>query len=58
MRAAPSISFRILCVVAALASTIVFAIGTYVNINDEEIAFLPATVSIPGLEVLVGTFCI
>ena len=49
-------SFRILCVVAALASTLVFAIGTYENVNDEGIAFLPTTTSIPGVHVVVGMF--
>ena len=56
MRTDPSKSFRILCVVAALASTLAFAIGTYENVNDEGIAFLPTTTSIRGLHVLVGTF--
>ena len=58
MRADPSKSFRILCVVAALASKLAFAIGTYEDVNDEGIAFLRTATSIPGLHVLVGTFYI
>ena len=58
MSADPSKSFRTLCVVAALASTLAFAIGICENVNDEGIAFLPTTTSIPGLHVLVGTFYI
>ena len=56
MRANQSKSLWILCVIVALTSSSVIAIGTYKNFNDEGTAFMETAASVTGFESIVGMF--